>query len=191
MIQRIQTLYYAFAAVCLIVVTLGVNVFSYEIEEANTSQLNLDFSSYGISASADFMDVNLNASKYEDLRSLAELENGVVKYDYKVLVYFPFYALTILLGLMTLAALFMYKKMPLQVRTGRAAFFFTFLLFIFVIVMYYVGGYQFTEVIPEAKATKTLGIGFYLICATVAFLFLGNLGVRRDIKLVKSLDRLR
>lgn len=191
MIQRIQTLYYGIAAICLIAITLGVNVFSYQISEDNSAHLNLDFSSYGVSGSADFFEVDLNQPKYDDLRSIAKLENGVAKYDYKVLVYFPFYALTIALSLMVLAAIFMFKKMPLQVRTGRAAFFFTFLLFVFVVVMYYAGGTQFTEVIPDSQSTKTLGLGFYLLCISIAFLFLGNLGVRRDIKLVKSLDRLR
>lgn len=191
MIQRIQTLYYGIAAICLIAITLGINVFSFHISAESAASLNLDFSSYGVSGSADFMQVDLNQPQYEEFREIAKLENGVVKYDYKVLVYFPFYAITILLSLMVIAAVFMFKKMPLQVRTGRAGFFFTLLLFIFVIVMYYVGGSQFTEVLPNSEATKSLGLGFYLLSIAIAFLFLGNLGVRRDIKLVKSLDRLR
>lgn len=191
MIQRIQTVYYTFAAICLIVVTFGVNVFGFQINAGDQANLSLDFNSYGISSSADLSKIDVEHEDFESLNNVMELKQGEKKFENKPIISFPFYIITILLAIMVIASILLFKKMPFQVRTGRAAFFFTFLLVIFVVIMYYVGGNQFTSMIEEAITTKRLGIGFYLLIIAVAFLFLGNLAVRRDIKLVKSLDRLR
>ena len=55
------------------------------------------------------------------------------------------------------------------------------------IIFYYAGG----GIIKEGEYVRELGLGYALLIAGFPFCFLAQLGIKKDKKLLDSLDRLR
>lgn len=89
-----------------------------------------------------------------------------------------------------LGAIFSYKKLKIQLMLGRIALVVYFLLLVGWII-------EGSFIVPVATAGTTgaaetlLGPGFFIFAAGLVFLVLGNNGVRKDKKLIDSLNRLR
>jgi hypothetical protein len=80
-----------------------------------------------------------------------------------------------------------YKNLKRQLKWARSC---TFLYAVFVlasIVFYYAGGGFFIE----GEYALELGLGYALLIAGFPFCFLAQLGIKKDKKLLDSLDRLR
>lgn len=158
MLQRIQTIYYAISFMCLMIVSLGSNVYSFL-----THEKRYDLSAYGIQES-----------------TLEGMKLGTTQ--------IPFYLTTLMLALFTLLVIFSYKKTKRQFRLGRLLLFFYLLFLILVVSAAFWAGGMITGL---AATTRELGLGFFLLVMGFPFVFLGNIGVKRDKNLLDSLNRLR
>ena len=99
----------------------------------------------------------------------------------------PIYLSVIGLCLFLFMTLMSYKNLKRQLKWARSC---TFLYAVFVLVsidFYYAGG----GIISEAQYARELGLGYALLIAGFPFCFLAQLGIKKDKKLLDSLDRLR
>ena len=93
----------------------------------------------------------------------------------------------IALALLCFICLMSYKNLNRQYKLGRTIFFLYLVSVIGMIVMSAIGD----NFIEEATTKRELGLGFYLLIAGFPFTFLANIGIKRDKRLLESLDRLR
>jgi hypothetical protein len=117
---------------------------------------------------------------------------GIIKYDIVTgeLVgqqTFPFYLGTIALILLSFIALMSYKNLNRQFKLGRTVFGIYFLMLLTVFILSYFGD----KLLDEETASREMGLGFLLFVVGFPFTFLANTGIKRDKKLLDSLDRLR
>lgn len=117
---------------------------------------------------------------------------GIMKYDLSSnnLVSqqsFPFYLGTIALILLCFITLMSYKNLQRQFKLGRTVFFLYFVMLMTVVLLSVLG-----DGMLEAETTgREMGLGFFLFVVGFPFTFLANTGIKRDKKLLDSLDRLR
>jgi cell division protein FtsW (lipid II flippase) len=100
---------------------------------------------------------------------------------------FPFFIGTIALILIGFLTLMSYKKLDRQFKLGRMTFYIYFVMLISVITLATFGG----SILSVDTGRREMGIGFFLFVAGFPFSFLSNTGIKRDKKLLESLDRLR
>ena len=81
-----------------------------------------------------------------------------------------------------------FKKRPLQLRLGRLLY--LLLATLIASLIYLIGENQAHLPNPEIAEVQ-YGVGFFLPVAAIVFEFLANRSIKKDEKLVKSLDRLR
>ena len=147
----------------IVIILLSIVTFGSTLFSFVNEELRFSFTSFGISG--------------------FDLESGKLVQQQN----FPIYAALIALILLACAALFSYKNLSRQFRLGRALFAFYFLVLIAVIVLS-----AFGDGLLDVPAEKReMGLGFFLLVAGFPFTFLANLGIKRDKKLLESLDRLR
>ncbi len=99
----------------------------------------------------------------------------------------PIYLSVIGLCFFLFMTLMSYKNLKRQLKWARSC---TFLYALFVlasIVFYYVGGGVFLE----GEYSLELGLGYALLIAGFPFCFLAQLAIKKDKKLLDSLNRLR
>lgn len=99
----------------------------------------------------------------------------------------PIYLSVIGLCLFLFMTLMSYKNLKRQLKWARSC---TFLYALFVsasIVFYYAGG----GFITVGEYVRELGLGYALLIAGFPFCFLAQLGIKKDKKLLDSVDRLR
>ena len=99
----------------------------------------------------------------------------------------PIYLSVIGLCLFLFMTLMSYKNLKRQLKWARSC---TFLYALFVsasIVFYYAGG----GFITVGEYVRELGLGYALLIAGFPFCFLAQLGIKKDKKLLDSLNRLR
>lgn len=190
MIQRVQTVYLLIAAVALVILTMGVTVYSYSIHKENSAQFETTVSSYGIQIDGEVLD-GISEEDQESLRNflkLKERSKRLVGYQFSS---FPYYIFSLFLAMLVIGIIFLYKKPESQLKLGRLAFVMCIILFGLTLILYYSMKSQFMGLIDGAEVKSYLGFGFYLILIATAFIFLANIGIKRDINLVKSIDRIR
>lgn len=100
---------------------------------------------------------------------------------------FPFFVGTIALTLLCFLTLMSYKDLKRQFKLGRTVFYIYFLMVITVVLVAVFGD----RLVDAEQASRELGLGFILFIAGFPFTFLANTGIKRDKKLLDSLDRLR
>ena len=99
----------------------------------------------------------------------------------------PMFIGIIAMALLIFLTIMSYKNLDRQLKLGRTVFFLYLLSLVGVLVLAFIGGsYAGLE-----NASRELGLGFYLFVAGFPFTFLANMGIKRDKKLLDSLDRLR
>ena len=99
----------------------------------------------------------------------------------------PFFITIISFILFIFITLLGYKNLNRQFRLARGIFFIYFILLIAVIVFAVIGGGTLTD----EPTKRELGFGFLLFVLGFPFSFLAQLGIKRDKKLLDSLNRLR
>jgi len=99
----------------------------------------------------------------------------------------PIYLSVIGFCLFLFMTLMSYKNLKRQLKWARGGTFLYALLVVASIVFYYVGG----GLLTEGAFTRELGLGYALLIAGLPFCFLAQLGIKKDKKLLDSLDRLR
>jgi amino acid transporter len=100
---------------------------------------------------------------------------------------YPLYISLILLVMFLFVTLMGYKNLKRQLKLVRTAFYIYLLLVITLIIFSSVGLSNFTN----EPLKRELGLGFFLFIAGLPFVFLANLSIKRDKKLIDSLNRLR
>ena len=80
-----------------------------------------------------------------------------------------------------------YKNIKRQLKWVRSLTFLYFIIVIASMVYFYVGG----KVFFKGEFTMELGLGYALLVAGLPFCFLAQLGIKKDKKLLDSLNRLR
>ena len=101
--------------------------------------------------------------------------------------YMPWYFIALGLAILTLATLLSYKNLKRQMKFGRMLFYTYFAVLISAIVLIYLGEDYMGAIIEK----RELGLGFIFLVAGFPFTFLANTGIKRDKKLLDSLNRLR
>ncbi|MDG1333703.1 MAG: DUF4293 domain-containing protein [Crocinitomicaceae bacterium] len=94
---------------------------------------------------------------------------------------------TIALALLCFICIMSYKNLNRQFKLGRTIFLLYFVSVVGLLLLAFVGD----GLIDEGDMKRELGIGFYLFIAGFPFSFLANVGIKRDKRLLDSLDRLR
>lgn len=117
---------------------------------------------------------------------------GITTYDLKTGVatdtqFMPMLVGTIALALLCFVCLMSFKNLNRQFKLGRMIFFLYFVSLVGIILLSFLGD----GLIDETTTKRELGIGFYLFIAGFPFTFLANVGIKRDKRLLDSLDRLR
>ncbi len=111
---------------------------------------------------------------------LWETKEGFIVYAFEEVLY-----LSLFLGsaILSLIAIFMFKKRKLQFVLGRLNIILNFFLLGFFV-------YQSLNVSGETTVSEK-GIGMFLPIISIVFLALANKAIKKDEDLVKSVDRLR
>lgn len=105
---------------------------------------------------------------------------------YNIMDHVGLIAIFALAGVMAFAAIFLFKNRPLQANLGRVALVANIIGIILAVVLFMQDG-----VILMEKMAVNDGVGAYLPFVAILFAGLGVYYVRKDDKLVRSMDRLR
>ncbi|SRR5690554_1171769 len=190
MIQRVQSIYLLLTLVALIFLSIGTDVFVTKAQQNDQFEMISHGNVYGVQKDV-YVKGELTEKNIELLKQatgkvdVIETMEGVPTY------YFPFYSITILLSMLTTVVLLGYKNLKRQLKLGRMLFVLNFILFGVTIVLY---NLLRSNTLPESNeyiVSAQLGLGFYCIVIALAFSFLANIGIRRDLRLIKSIDRIR
>lgn len=100
---------------------------------------------------------------------------------------YPMYISLILLVMFLFVTLMAYKNLKRQLKLVRTAFYIYLLMVIGLVVFSSVG----LDSLTIEPLKRELGLGFFLFIAGLPFVFLANLSIKRDKKLIDSLNRLR
>lgn len=197
MIQRIQTIYLALFIILNLLLILDFTILEFQGKGKNTvDPITLDISSQKLHLSGtlnlpeeavdgfseSIKDTPISFDKSNQTLSMSKLSPLIFAQT-----------LLLFLGLWTM---FSFKKLAFQVRLARVTLILTFLFVAAIMVISY---YTMTYLSPivekmeldEIIVTRHLEIGFFLSCALFPLIFLAQLGIKRDLNLIKSLDRLR
>ncbi len=191
MIQRVQNLYLILVFVALVILTIGTDVFVSTVTEPNAFTATTHANVYGVQRDLSIEgDVSEASAEYikmttEQVEVPSENVRGIPTF------YFPFFSITILMCIITAATVLSYRKLKRQLRLGRILFVINFIGFGTVLVLYYVLRQETAGLSDSFVTSYQLGVGFYCIVIATAFSFLANIGIRRDIKLIESIDRIR
>lgn len=99
---------------------------------------------------------------------------------------FPYYIITIGLILLIFLCIMSYKKLAFQLKIGRLILVLYFLSIVGLLILTTFGADFFSE-----EVSRELGAGYLIFVLGLPFIFLANIGVKRDKKLLDSLNRLR
>ena len=95
-------------------------------------------------------------------------------------------ALTVIGGLLALITIFLFRKRQLQLRLG-------YIIIVMAILLPVIAFLLFTNASADVEKSVELQdqIGMFLPLAAILFTGLANYFIKKDVKLVKSMDRLR
>ena len=99
----------------------------------------------------------------------------------------PYYVTSIGLILLCLICIFSYKNVKNQLRVGRIIL----LVYLINIIMLLCYRYFASPLNADLEMSVNPGLGFFLFVAGFPFIFLANIGIKRDKNLLDSLNRLR
>jgi hypothetical protein len=101
--------------------------------------------------------------------------------------FFPMFIGLIALVLLVFLCLMSYKNLDRQQLLGRMVFYLYFMALIGMLALTNLGG----NLLDVKTTGREMGLGFILFIIGFPFTFLANIGIRRDKKLLDSLNRLR
>ncbi len=187
MIQRVQSIYFLLALVCVSLVLIfplfSVNVVSGGTDD--TVSANAEFGAYGLIFTSDIQSLQDATFRYQAFENLSD-DPDSGKY--------PVYLIFIGLSLLTTVCILFYKNRKRQLAVARLNLVLHFLVILTLVVFYYFGTDAVKNTVPvnaNLIVSFSLETGFYFLVASLPFLILANRGIKNDEKLVKSLDRIR
>ncbi len=101
--------------------------------------------------------------------------------------HYPMYIGTIALALLIFLCLMSYKGLARQYKLGRLIFYLYFLGVVGLVLLATFGG----SIIEAEESKREMGLGFILFIIGLPFIFLANVGIKRDKRLLESIDRIR
>jgi amino acid transporter len=116
---------------------------------------------------------------------------GMNQYDAagELMVIDPSYVYIAGLALLVLCLLTLisFKNLKRQLALGQ----FTATLYFIFLVLLVITSFMGADLTGEQEVTRSFGFGFYAFAAGLPFLILANIGIKRDKKLLDSVNRLR
>lgn len=191
MIQRVQNLYLLLALVCLIVaVFIPIGTYHFTLEGFISGDLELTpMKETLINANYNKQETNLN------MDNIAIFESGR---------FFPFIVINSVLSALILLTISRFKKLESQFKLNRISLLLSALILIVLIAAVFIIPGLFSQGVldqfvidveklggAEVVGSFSTGIGYYLYFAAVSFIFLASVGIKKDIRLLKSIDRIR
>jgi len=152
MIQRIQTIYLALAAIAMFL------TFAFPFGKLTVGMEEYLFDASGM------------------------MVNG------KNIIAIPYGIIAAVLGTIMLTVIFLYKKRTLQMKINRMLY--ILLLAYFFLLIFSLSGAS-AKIPMGEHALKAYGVALYFPMGALAMIFMANVNIMRDEKLVRSLDRLR
>ena len=197
MLQRIQTVYLAIFVALSVVMLTGVSILHFNgTGDYIKEPIQISISSINVSGSGKLNlppeSINEFSAKMKDLPLTFNPETQALSYE----ISSPLFVVQILLTLFAVMTIFGYKNHKRQLKLARATFFLTLLYVIGVMALVYfaldyANPYLDKMPLDNLIISRQTNLGFYLICAMLPFAYLAQMGVKRDLNLIKSLDRLR
>lgn len=156
MIQRIQTIYLALAAICLLLTAA------------------FDFAAYAWEGQTEMIIFGI--------RGLSENAADVN-------AWFPYFIAIPLAAGLSVFSILQFKNRKRQLLLGKVSY----LILLLIIVMLFIDVYGFQEKLGGEGVEVFMGfdIGIFLPVAALPFVFLANRAIKKDEKLIRSVDRLR
>ena len=99
----------------------------------------------------------------------------------------PLFIIPLILVLLCAWTIFSFKKLKFQLQLGRL----TFLLYTFTLALILLYNEMADPITKGVETHYSFAPGFYILAAGLPFVFLANLAIRKDKKLIDSLNRLR
>ena len=154
MLQRIQSLYWLGAIICLSFLNFGLDVFRFETKDA----------------------------VYEfDFYSVVKFVNNKAVNEKTIWIY----PACILFTVFIIIAIFSYKRLKGQYKmSNRIKFALTFMFFMLTVNAY-------AGIFVKNTNAVVLGPGYFLFAIALIFTYLASCGVKKDKKLLDSVDRIR
>lgn len=190
MLQRIQTVYLLLVIVSLLIITLGTKIVGFQNKGSHHYELSLDVTVFGVTADATFME-EITDEELESISGFLKLQKRTNRVQALPLISFLFYLISIFMLLLALATLLSYKKLRTQQKLGRFTFIINVVAFVFVLIVFYGLRAQMKSAIEPLEVGTSLGLGFICFITATAFSFLANIGIKRDLNLIESIDRIR
>ena len=197
MLQRIQTVYLAIFVVLSIIVLTGISILEFEASADYVKEpivFNICSITIDGQGTLDLPEEAL-AQFSNDMKTLPmSFDSATQSLTYSSSS--PLMIVQILLTLFALMTIFGFKNLKRQLNLARATFFLTLLYVLGVMAMVYfaldyVNPYLDEIPLDNLIVSRKTGLGFYLVCAMLPFAYLAQMGIKRDLNLIKSLDRLR
>ena len=157
MLQRIQSLYWLGAIICLSFINFGVSLLNF-----NGKDFHFEFSMFGWKK----MDASNKIIGKNDMY---------------------FYIATILIFTFIVQAIFSFKSLKRQMKLANLIIYLHALVILFLVSLFVFGKQMFGL---EYETTE-VSFGFYALFLSLIFSFLASQGVKKDKKLLDSVDRIR
>jgi hypothetical protein len=167
MIQRRQTVYYFIAIIALIIPMLGFALVTFSVPQPGTTEPLW----------------TQRITLFGNEHVVEQIEQANIQ----AINSYPLYLLSLIVIILLLVTIFSYKNLKRQAYLGKISLWATvttivlYLLFIF-------NFYQYTRVL---RPFMDLGLVMHFTLAAGIFIVIGNRGVRKDQKLIASVDRIR
>ncbi|MEO9258205.1 MAG: DUF4293 family protein [Crocinitomicaceae bacterium] len=194
MIQRIQTVYLIIATALVVWAGLGTSFVSFNVSVPKSEDhINFNLNGYGWQAKTHFAETQqLNSQQAQDKGMALEIKGDSTTSSN----YFPIYVVFIALSILFLVTIFFYKNLKKQMRFAKIALFFLVLVIIALSLYIMIVPDSLVEYCSSIfskpwEVKSKLGMEFYLLCSALPFAFLAIRGIRKDTKLLQSLDRIR
>ncbi|HTO37609.1 MAG TPA: DUF4293 family protein [Brumimicrobium sp.] len=190
MIQRVQTMYLILAILGMVALTAGMDVFTATYTAEEQFQVVGHGNTFGVQkdifVKGDLTDANLHLLR--TAVNTVDVQDEMLNVStYK----FPFYIFSGIILLLGIFTLMNFKNLKKQQGLARAFFILNLLTFVVSIFLYKSLVENILTDADGVKVVTELGTGFYGICIATAFSFMAILGIRRDVNLLKSIDRIR
>ena len=179
MIQRIQTLWLALAALCM-ALCFAFPVAHYTIDQPTGQQIAARLDLVGRDNPAMMTQLN----NMEPVVDYSQRMSGMSTW--------PLVVLAILCAAVAVACIFLFRNRTAQVRIVSMCFLFN-VVYAFLLFFWAVDSYAdlVASGFGGAKAAVTWALGAYLPLASLIFLFLAQRAIKKDEALVRAADRLR
>lgn len=197
MIQRIQSIYFLVAAILVFWVGFGNSILEIQLKsETQTTDIIFNLNGYGWQANTDANVSQTIKTKIQATSSKNKFEHHETSNSIALQQNYPVYITFCVIGLCLIIVIFMFKDTKKQLRLAKITLFILILSVLSVVLFYIIAPSGITQYCSKIfqnsfQQSSSLGLEFYLLCASICFVLLGISSIKKDRKLVQSLDRIR